>query len=236
VTRRPPDGPLRIAHRGDARAATENTLAALLAAIRLPTCDGVEFDVRTSADGVPVLLHDETLERVFGRPERVDAMAADALEVVGVPALSTVLAALPHHAFLDIELKGKHDRAVVEVMAAGRGPALQRAAVSSFDPSTLERIAGLVPSWPRWLNAWDLEPFTIATAVELECRGIAVEWHAIDGPPAVVRVRTAGLELATWTIRRRPTADRLARLGVDVLCVEGPALDGPTGPLEGGAA
>jgi glycerophosphoryl diester phosphodiesterase len=149
-----------------------------------------------------------------------------------VPALADVLAALPHRAFLDIELKGEHGRAVVEVLASGRGPALQRAVVSSFDPSTLERIGGLVPSWPRWLIATDIEASTITTAVELECRGIAVEWHAVDGPPAVARAGAAGLELATWTIRRRATAARQARLGVDVLCVEGPALDALVDPID----
>lgn len=217
--------PLRFGHRGDIRVATENTVPALLAAVGLPGCDGVEFDVRLSADGVPVLLHDEDLARVFGRPERVDALTADALEAIGVPSLADVLAALPHRAFLDVELKGEHDRVVVEILASGRGPALQHAVVSSFNTTTLERIGGLVPSWPRWLNAHDLEPSTVAAAVELECRGIAAQWRAIDGPAAVARVREAGLELVAWTVTRRPTSARLARLGVDGLCLEGPALD-----------
>ena len=225
MTASPGRAPLRIAHRGDARTARENTLPALRAALRVPSCDGLEFDVRLSSDGVPVLLHDETLDRVFGRPERVDELTATALEDVGVPALADVLSALPHRAFLDIELKGAHDRAVVEILASGRGPALQHAVVSSFDPSTLERIGGLVPSWPRWLNTNDLEPATIAAAVELDCRGIAVEWHAIDAA-SIRRVRDADLTLLAWTVRRRPTARRLGRLGIDVLCLEGPALDG----------
>ena len=60
---------LRLAHRGDWRHAPENTIPALLAALQVPACGGLEFDVRLSADGVPVLLHDETLERVQRRPE-----------------------------------------------------------------------------------------------------------------------------------------------------------------------
>ena len=62
---------LRLAHRGDWRHAPENTIPALLAALKVPACGGLEFDVRLSADGVPVLLHDETLARVQGRPEPV---------------------------------------------------------------------------------------------------------------------------------------------------------------------
>lgn len=215
---------LRLAHRGDWRHAAENTLPALLAALKAPACDGLEFDVRSSADGVPVLLHDETLARVQGRPEPVDELRARALEELGVPSLADVLAAIPHRAFLDVELKGRHDRAVVEVLAAGRGPGLRNAVVSSFLPDTLERVAGLVPTWPRWLIARDLEPETIATATDLECRGIAVEWHAID-PGSMARARAADAQIAAWTVRRRPTAARLERLGVFATIAEGAVLD-----------
>jgi glycerophosphoryl diester phosphodiesterase len=71
---------LRLAHRGDWRRAPENTLAALRAGLAVPGCDGLEFDVRLSGDGVPVLLHDETLARVQGHPERVDTLSARDLE------------------------------------------------------------------------------------------------------------------------------------------------------------
>jgi glycerophosphoryl diester phosphodiesterase len=216
---------LRLAHRGDWRHAPENTLPALLAALQVPGCDGLEFDVRLSADGVPVLLHDETLARVQGRPDRVDAIKARELEDLGIPTLADVLAAIPHRAFLDVELKGRHGRAVVEALAAGRGPGLVNAVVSSFDVDTLERVAGLVPGWPRWFNARDLEPETIATAIELGCRAIAVEWHGVDGG-GLERARAAGLDVAAWTVRRRVTAARLDRVGVIAACVEAAALYG----------
>jgi glycerophosphoryl diester phosphodiesterase len=217
--------PLRLAHRGDWRRAPENTVAALLAALAVPGCDGVEFDVRSSSDGVPILLHDETLERVQGRPERASALSADALGDLGVPTLADVLDALPRRAFLDVELKGDPGRAVVEVLAAGRGPTLANAVVSSFDPAALERVGALAPDWPRWLNATDLAPATIAAAIELGCRGISADWRAIDRA-GVARAGAADLDLAAWTVRRRPTVARLARLGIVAVCVEGAALDG----------
>ena len=214
---------LRLAHRGDWRRAPENTLAALLAALDVPGCDGLEFDVRLSADGIPVLLHDETLTRVQGRPDRVDAMRARDLEDLGVPSLADVLAAIPHRAVLDVELKGRHDRTVVEVLAAGRGPGLVNAVVSSFDRQTLERVGRLVPDWPRWLNADDLSAATIDTAAGLGCVAISVEWHAIDAR-SLAAARAAGLDVAAWTVRGRRTVARLERLGVIAACVEGPAL------------
>jgi glycerophosphoryl diester phosphodiesterase len=216
---------LRLAHRGDGRAAPENTLDAFAAALAVAGCDGVEFDVRTSADGVPVVIHDETLDRVQGRPGRVDEHRAAELETVGVPSLRAVLAAIPHRAFLDIELKGLHDRTVVEIIAAGRGPSLVNAAISSFEPATLERVGRLVPDWPRWLNTEDLAADTIARAVELGCRAISVDHAAIDAD-SVARARRAGLDVAAWTVVDVATYGRLQRLGVVAACVESAALDG----------
>jgi glycerophosphoryl diester phosphodiesterase len=43
---------------------------------------------------------------------------------------------------------------------------------------------------------------------------------------AVARARSAGLDVAAWTVRRRPTLRRLERLGVAAICVEAAALDG----------
>lgn len=216
---------LRLAHRGDGRAAPENTLDAFAAGLAIAGCDGIEFDVRCSRDGVPVVIHDETLERVQGRPGRVDELSAVDLEAAGVPTLRTVLTAIPHRAYLDIELKGVHDRNVVEVIAAGRGPSLVNAVISSFEPSTLERVGRLVPDWPCWLNAEDLAPATIERAVALGCRAISVDHEAIDAV-AIARAGEAGLDVAAWTVVDVATYGRLQRLGVIAACVEAAALDG----------
>lgn len=217
--------PLRLAHRGDWRRAPENTIPALLAALEVPACDGLEFDVRAAADGVPVLNHDATLERVHGRPERIDALTAEACGDLGVPTLADVLAAVGPKPFLDVELKGDPGRAAVEVLAAGRGPGLERAVVSSFDREPLETVARLAPRWRRWLNSHTLDSAVVADALDLGCAGIAVEWRALDRG-SVRLANGAGLEIASWTVRRRPTFDRLAALGVVAVCVEAAALDG----------
>jgi len=218
-------GTLRLAHRGDRRRAPENSLEAMTAALAIPRCDGLEFDVQTSADGVPILLHDATLQRVRGRSERPDQLSAAALGALGIPTLASVLDATPAGAFLDVELKVVPGQAFVDVMVAARGPDLRGTVVSSFAPDVLERVAGLAPSWPRWLNAAELEPETISTAVELGCRAVSVEWRAIDAR-SMGRARSAGLDVAAFTVDRRSTFGRLARLGVVAACVEGAALDG----------
>ncbi len=215
---------LRLAHRGDWRHAPENSLAAFAAALAIPACDGLEFDVRPAADGVLVVYHDETLARVHGRPERVDAMPSASLAEIGVSTLAEVLRLVGSRPFLDVELKGDPGPGVVEVLAAGRGPHLARAVVSSFEPQALETVARRAPAWPRWLNTQTLDAGTIADAVALGCRGVAVEWRSLDRG-SVSHARAAGLDVAAWTVRRRPTFDRLARLGVVAVCVEAAALD-----------
>jgi glycerophosphoryl diester phosphodiesterase len=217
---------LRLAHRGDWRRAPENTLPALLAALEIPACDGVELDVRASRDGVPVLSHDETLERVHGRPDRVADLSAAALAAFGIPTLAEVLAALPERAFLDIELKGNPGvPAVVAILDAARGRDLRYAAISSFAPATLDAVGRLRPGWHRWLNVLDLSVGAVATAATLGCRAIAAEWHSID-LPAVARARRSGLDVVAWTVTRPATFDRLSRIGVTAVCLEAAALDG----------
>jgi len=218
--------PLRLAHRGDWRVAPENTVEALLAAMRIPGCDGVEFDVRMSSDGIPVLLHDETLARVQHRPVRVDRMRASDLAAFGVPSLAEVLAALPPVAFMDVELKGEeHGDATAGVLLAARGTAGERAVVSSFDPPTLAAMADRMPGWDRWLNALDLSPGTMSLALGLGCAGVAVLWGGLT-PARMRAAREARLDVAAWTVRRLATFERLGRLGVVACCVEARALDG----------
>jgi len=217
---------LRLAHRGDWRVAPENSPAALAAAMRVPGCDGVEFDVRLSRDGVPVLLHDETLARVQGRPDRVDALDAADLATAGIPTLAQTLAMLGPDAFLDIELKGDaHRDATADVLRAARGEDGSRAVISSFDPPSLAAMAPRLPGWTLWLGAMELTPAAITLALDLGCRGVSVGWGSIT-PASISRAREAGIEVAAWTVRRRPTFDRLERLGVVASCVEAAALDG----------
>src|SRR4026209_3025795 len=62
--------PLIIGHRGASAVAPENTMAAFKEAIAAGA-DGIEFDVRLTRDGVPVVIHDSTLHRTGGLPDRI---------------------------------------------------------------------------------------------------------------------------------------------------------------------
>ena len=220
---------LRLAHRGDWRAAPENSLAAMEAATGLPLCDGLEFDVRCSADGVPVLLHDETLARVQQVPAACVTLTASQLAEHGVPTLGQVLGAVACEFFLDVELKepvqGALDARERERGRNDDGPPLRNAALSSFDSAILGWVAEQRPAWPRWLNAYDLSPATITRASELGCSTISAWWPGIDAG-GVGRAADAGIEVAAWTVRELSDYQRLEALGVTAICAEAAALDG----------
>jgi glycerophosphoryl diester phosphodiesterase len=75
--------PLIIGHRGASAVAPENTMAAFRKAIEVGA-DGIEFDVRLSRDGVPFVIHDETLQRTGLRSDYVSSLSAKELKQVNV--------------------------------------------------------------------------------------------------------------------------------------------------------
>jgi len=75
--------PLIIAHRGASALAPENTLAAFQKAIE-DGADGIEFDVRISKDGVPVVFHDATLKRIAERENTVSSLTSEELQTFDV--------------------------------------------------------------------------------------------------------------------------------------------------------
>ncbi len=154
-----------IAHRGASAEAPENTLEALALAGR-QGADGVEVDVRLSKDGVPVIIHDETLDRTAGIPEpvrsfkqsdlaRMDvgAWKGDAWRNSFIPALDQFLDACPHSMDLFLELK-EDPASVAPVLArvkASRFP-ISHLAFLSFRRDVLLRIHRQWPEVRVYLN------------------------------------------------------------------------------------
>jgi glycerophosphoryl diester phosphodiesterase len=203
----------------------------MLAALQIPGCDGLELDLRNSADRVPVLLHDEDLARVQKVPVKCATLTAAELAEHGIPRFQEVLDAVDCDVFLDVELKERVD-AAIDLLELERGrirddgtPELRSAVVSSFQPEILKWLGEARPSWARWLNAYDLAPATLGLAQELGCEAISAEWHAID-EDSVGRARAAGLAVGAWTVREAPDYERLATLGLLAICAEASALDG----------
>ncbi|MFE5535844.1 glycerophosphodiester phosphodiesterase [Streptomyces sp. NPDC056492] len=84
-----------VGHRGDPYRVRENTLPSIRSAFARGA-DAVEIDVRLTRDGQPVLLHDETLQRLWGHDVRLDAVTAAQLKELtrgGIPTLREALMA-----------------------------------------------------------------------------------------------------------------------------------------------
>ena len=192
------------------------------AALGLPGCDGLEFDLQSARDGTPVVIHDETLARTHERAERTDELSVEELAALAVPTFAEILALAPSEAFLDVEVKTDVAATAAEPLRrwTARGG---RAIVSSFEPAVLASLRAVLPEVPRWLNSEELDEATLATAVDYGCAAVSVRWDAIDAD-RVARARSAGLDVAAWTIVDRDVLARVEDLGVVVTCVEGEAL------------
>jgi glycerophosphoryl diester phosphodiesterase len=202
--------PLAIAHRGDPFAYRENTLPAFAGAVAAGA-DMVELDVRRTAAGAAAVVHDATLERLWGVRRRVAEMSMDELRAIGVPDLAESLAAIPVQVMVDYKHADVAEPALEAVLAAD---ALDRCvfAGESFDGH--RRIRALAPearialTWTRaevdprpLLDELEVEFFnpywelcTAAVVESMHERGLKVSTWTVDEPAAMRRVLDAGAD------------------------------------------
>jgi glycerophosphoryl diester phosphodiesterase len=206
---------------GGALGHAENSLPALLAAA--PTgCDGLEFDLRFSRDGVPVIIHDETLARTHGDERAVSELDASELQRLGVPTLTDALAALPDALFLDLELKVPPLPGFFAALRERSMDVGAQLVISSFDDDALREVGLRAPQWSRWLNVESPSAETRGRALALGVDGVSVE-KSLLGSEWAADLQAAGLELAVWTLRTREDLAYLSHPGLVAACVEGEA-------------
>lgn len=225
-----PAAPLVFAHRGVSSLAPENTLAAFRLAAKLGV-DGIELDVQLSRDGIPVVIHDDRLERTSNGAGRVrhhtyaelhqldcggwfgPAFAGECL-----PALEEALAAFP--GLVNVEIKQQEveyagiEEAVVEVLR--RAGALERAIVSSFDHRSVRRVHELEPalSTAVLFVASPVDPGLDARAASAS----AVHPQHLGAYPWLVQAaHGAGLAVRAWTVDTEEDVARVVGAGVDAI-------------------
>jgi len=226
-----------IAHRGFAKAYPENTLMAVRQALDAGA-DGVEVDARRCGSGEPVVVHDETVDRVTDRSGAVSALSRSELADCsvlgtgeGVPTLDAVCEALPAEARLHLELKEVGVAADAVALTAGRPFDLL---VSSFDAEALEAAADTadVPLAYLFGSGRDLPPDSqvqsapdaaLATARDLGCAAVNPHWSHCDAA-FVERAHDAGFAVNAWTVQSRAVAEALAAAGVDGLIADAPGF------------
>jgi glycerophosphoryl diester phosphodiesterase len=234
-----------VAHRGASADLPENTLVAFEAAARAGA-DVIEFDLRLTADGVPVVLHDEDFsvttdgrglvrEATLAEVKRLDASGGDGPRQE-VPTLAEALDSIgPTGAGVDLEIKSlggadpsRHDllEKALEVLERARfpGPVL----VSSFNGLTLERCRELAPGLPTgFLAALAIDPMSaLEFARHAGHEFLLPQAEALleAGPGFVERCHAVGLRVGTWTVDDEPTLEKLFRWGVDAVASNRPEL------------
>ena len=230
--------PRWIAHRGAGKLAPENTLAAF----RLGAQHGYrmfECDVKLSADGVPFLLHDDTLERTstgygpageqsWSALARLDAGSWHARSHAGepIPTLDNIAAFCLHNGcFLNIEIKPSPgtDRATGEKVANAAARLWQDQDVpplmTSFSVVSLEGAQAAQPGLPRGLLLDTLWDGWLEAAQTLGCIAIVCN-HTLWTADTVAQVKAAGIRIASYTVNDAASVQRLAALGTDAIITD----------------
>ena len=214
------------AHRGSpdpASGVRENTLEAYFRA-RLLGADGVELDVRRTADGALAVHHDVEI-RGLGPvhkvvsdqlPESVPLLAAVLDACVGID-INIELKNLPGEPGFDPD-EGMAGEVADLVAEADRGATV---VISSFWPGSLDAVRRSQPGVATgllvasWFDAADAVPL----ALQHGCSALHPHVSLVDAT-LLAEAHGAGLAVATWTVNDRPQLDLVAALGVDTVITD----------------
>jgi glycerophosphoryl diester phosphodiesterase len=233
--------PIVIAHRGDKAFAPENTLSAFKQAAD-KGADGIEFDVKRTADGTVIVIHDQTVDRTTNGTGKVTQMMLAELRELDaaklfpgkfpgekIPLLDEVFESVGQRVYMNVELTNyatPFDDLVPRVVELVRRHALQkRVFFSSFLPTNLEQARGLLPEVPRGqlcmrgrLGMW-------GRAFGWRGRMDALNPHFMDVDAGLVeRVHARGKRLYAWPVYNEEDIKRMISLGVDGIITQDPAL------------
>jgi len=214
---------LLLGHRGMGAGPGENTLASFSEAVRLGA-DGVELDVRRTADGALVLHHDPVLPGLGPVAElTVEDLPAE------VPLLEPALDLLAGH-FVNIEVKNlPHEpgfdpeeltgRQVVALLA--ERSFRDNVIVSSFSASTLEAVAASGPEVPTGFltTAGYDQARALARVVDQGWSALHPQHEAVT-PELVRAARRQGVAVNTWTVNDPARALELRAMGVGAVITD----------------
>lgn len=222
--------PLIIGHRGASAAAPENTLAAFRLA-QEQGAHGIEFDVQLSADGVPVVIHDDTVDRTTGGRGRVTDLtlaqlqSLDAGQGEPIPTLAQIFDLFGPDFLYNLEIKNDDqtdqgaERAIADCIR--RYGVQAQLIISSFNPAALERIYALlgdelplaflhIGMMDRYSPAWNFP-----------CHADHPYYEAVDAA-YMAWAKAENLLVNVWTVDEVAAAQQLVRLGVHSLITNQP--------------
>ncbi|NKX55138.1 glycerophosphodiester phosphodiesterase [Arthrobacter sp. E918] len=232
----PGRAPVAFAHRGFSPAGHENSMAAFRAAVDLGY-GYLETDVRTSADGVLMVFHDATLDRVTDGTGPFSARTAAQLRQVRIggvepiPTMEELLAEWPD-VKINVDVKDRPGSALLAGLIERYG-AHDRILVTSFSDRrrlgvfrTLSRPAA---SSGGVLSVAALTSLgrvglarTLGRAARMQAVQVPVRYgrYRLVTPAFVSRCHRAGLAVHVWTVNEREEMERLLEMGVDGLMTD----------------
>ncbi|MDP9990245.1 glycerophosphoryl diester phosphodiesterase [Variovorax boronicumulans] len=239
--------PRWVAHRGAGKLAPENTLAAF----RFGAAHGYrmfECDAKLSADGVPFLMHDATLDRTtngrgiggeqpWSALSQLDAGGWHSRAFAGepLPTLENLARfCLANDYLLNIEIKPTPgtERETGEVVAREAARLWQGAAIppllTSFQVESLRGAAAVQPELPRGLLLDSLRKGWLEAALDLGCQAVVCN-HALWDAGTVAQVHDAGMRSLSYTVNDDWAAQRLIALGTDGIITDRVDLFSPAG-------
>lgn len=237
---RKPGEPLRIwAHRGGSSSAPENTAASDEVARRAGV-DWIETDVQSTKDGVPVVLHDATVDRTTDGTGEIRSLTA--AQVAGLDAGSWFAPAFAGQRVrtlaqqldglkarggnLLLEIKNVHTRdSVGRIVDNVYGREMSgRVFVQSFEPQHLRWVREFAPGLPLGLLRGVLDPDPVAIAKDLEVLAYNPSEAAFQTRPGIVaELHAAGVAVNIWTVDNPTSWRALERAGVDGIITNRPA-------------
>ncbi|OQD56709.1 glycerophosphodiester phosphodiesterase [Streptomyces phaeoluteigriseus] len=216
-----------VAHRGDPYRVRENTLDSLRSALD-QGADAVEIDVRLTRDGVPVLLHDETLKRLWERDRPLLSLSAAEVRGLtegGVPTLAEALAATEGSRVM-LDLPGTREvRTARRVVDAVREAGAADRVYYCADATAMLAVRAADPSAEIAMTWTSLAPPRPVLLAAVGPRWLNYRFSLVDRDLAA-RVHRDGRLLSVWTPDTRRAMRRLIDLGadsittnrIDVLC------------------
>ena len=213
-----------IAHRGFAGLYPENTLAAIRQAA--PQADLIEVDVRRCGSDELVVHHDETVDQLTDASGRIGEFSASELSELsvggsgeGVPTLAAVLETVPPAVGLDLELKESGLIDDIQPLVDG---VENEVWLSSFDVDIVA-TASETTELATVLLVDDSAEAGIERAAGLDCAGLAPHWRLVDFA-LIERAHRSDLSVYPWTIADTDRAENLAKMGVDGIIADDPAV------------
>lgn len=218
--------PKVIGHRGAMAYALENTLDSMREAARRGAT-WVEIDVKLTADGVPILMHDDSLERTMGI-DRLVAQTPRAELPAAVPTFEQAIDCFRELRLgCNVEIKpcegreAETGRAAVETLRRCWPSSLPAPLLSSFKGASLRAARDAAPEFARALLVSELSENWQARAEAVGAVGMNVGRRKLTAAGAVA-VKRAGYTLSVWTVNDPDEARAIVGMGADCIITDMP--------------